>query len=316
MPEDLLKEQEDGTVIIEETPSTTAVPNAADEIESNDTQAEPAEEALASDDDVAEESSEEREQIREKRREERHLKRELKKQREVSAKHKIASLERRNEELAMRLAAVETSAAGFRVSQLDRHVEDQQLRIDYTKRQLEEAVKNGDTVRQVELMDELTDAKAKFREIDQIRKQQLKDIQKPKQAVPTPAQSDAAKLARAWGQKNTWYDPAGRDIDSRIAQVVDNTLTEEGWDPADPEYWAEFDNRLEERLPHRYGVKPRRGPTSTREARETPPTQKSGYVLSRARVEAIKEAGAWDDPALRQRFIDSYKKYDKTQQNA
>ena len=40
-------------------------------------------------------------------------KKELKRQRDISAKHKISTLERRNEELARRLAAVENTAASY-----------------------------------------------------------------------------------------------------------------------------------------------------------------------------------------------------------
>ena len=50
------------------------------------------------------ETEEDREAIREARREERRLKKELKKQRDLTAKNKITALERRNAELAERLA--------------------------------------------------------------------------------------------------------------------------------------------------------------------------------------------------------------------
>ena len=79
---------------------------------------EPAEEAKSEnrnddDEDNEGETAEEREAIREARREERKLKKELQKQRETSSRNKITALERRNAELAERLAKVENTAASY-----------------------------------------------------------------------------------------------------------------------------------------------------------------------------------------------------------
>ena len=117
-------------------------------------------------------------------------------------------------------------------------------------------------------------------------------------------------------RKNKWYDPQARDTDSRIAKVIDQDLAAEGWDPADPEYWEELDNRLSARLPHRYAAKtgkePKRpGPTAS--ARTANPSGKSAntITLSRDRVQAIKDAGAWDDPVRRNKMIKAYANFDK-----
>ena len=117
-------------------------------------------------------------------------------------------------------------------------------------------------------------------------------------------------------KKNKWYDPQARDTDSRIAKVVDQELAADGWDPSDPEYWDELDNRLQTRLPHRYAAKTggstrRAGPTAS--ARTANPTGKSAntITLSRDRVQAIKDAGAWDNPTQRNKMIKAYAAYDK-----
>ena len=101
-----------------------------------------------------------------------------------------------------------------------------------------------------------------------------------------------------------------------IAKVIDQDLAAEGWDPADPEYWDELDNRLSARLPHRYAAKtgttPKRpGPTAS--SRTANPSGKANTItLSPDRVRAIKEAGAWDDPVKRNKMIKAYAAYDKT----
>jgi hypothetical protein len=86
-------------------------------------------EASDNEDGNDDETEEDRERIREARREERKLKKELQKQREVSSKHKISALERRNEDLARRLAAVENTAASYQFAQVDKAIEDEATRV-------------------------------------------------------------------------------------------------------------------------------------------------------------------------------------------
>ena len=183
------------------------------------------------------------------------LKKELKKQREASARNKILSLERRNEELAKRLAAVESSASSFQFAQIDKAIEDESTRIEYAKMKLVQAAQNNDATAQVELLEQLTESKAKLAQIQAFKKQQLEEAKRPKQNVPNEISTEVQKNATKWLKKNTWYDPQARDTDSRIAKVVDQDLAAEGWDPSDPEYWEELDNRLTARLPHRYAAK-------------------------------------------------------------
>ena len=121
------------------------------------------------------ETDEEREAIREARREERKLKKELTKQREVSAKHKISALERRNEDLARRLAQVENAAVGFQFAQVDRLIEDEATRVEYAKMKMTQAAQAGDMSSQVEYMDQYHDAKNKLAQAQMFKKQQLED---------------------------------------------------------------------------------------------------------------------------------------------
>jgi hypothetical protein len=125
--------------------------------------------------------------------------------------------------------------------------------------------------------------------------------------------------ATQWLQSNSWYDPSGEDVDSRIAKVIDNSLASEGWDPSDPEYWDELDNRLKERLPHRYTGKS--GATNSRSRRTGTSTgradvsggsnPKNTFTLSRERVQALKDAGMWDDPQKRAKAIRRYADFDR-----
>lgn len=264
------------------------------------------------------ETEDDREKIREARREERRLKKELAKEREASAKHKISALERRNEELARRLANVENTAASYQFAQIDKALEDEATRVEFNKMKLLQASQSGDAAAQVEYLEQLQDAKTRLAQIQAYKKQQLEEAKRPKQNVPNPASAEIQRNANDWLSKNKWYDPQARDTDSKIAKVIDTELASEGWDPADPEYWDELDNRLQARLPHRYGGKAgarRAGPTAS--SRTANPSGKSAntITLSKARVDAIKDAGAWDDPAKRAKMIRAYAAFDKQNRN-
>ena len=259
------------------------------------------------------EDEEERERIREARREERRLKKELTKQRDASAKHKISALEKRNEELARRLAQIENNQSSYRLAQLDKTLEDEATRVEYAKMKMMQAAQAGDAASQVEYLEQLTDAKQRLQQLQHYKTQQLEAVKQPKQNVPTPVAREVELNAKDWLRKNSWYDPEARDTDSRIAKVIDQELASDGWDPADPEYWDELDNRLSARLPHRYtskGGNTRRSAGPTASSRVASSTAKPNTItLSKDRVQAIKDAGAWDDVNKRNKMIRAYASY-------
>ena len=315
-----IKEQEDGSVLAKvelpdeiedhkEEPKTKKDEEHDDEDDGHEN----------GDDEAAEEgeTDEERESIREARREERRLKNELNKQRDISAKNKITALERRNAELAERLAKVESTASSYQFAQIDKAIEDEATRVEYAKMKMVQAAQSGDAVNQMEYLEQLTEAKQRLKEAQHYKKQQVDNAQAPKQNVPNPITTEVQANATKWLKKNSWYDPQARDVDSKIAKVIDQELVTDGWDPSDPEYWEELDNRLQSRLPHRYTSKGNKegkrsaGPTaSSRVANAT--AQKPGTItLSRERVQAIKDAGAWDDTERRNKMIRAYASYDR-----
>ena len=314
-----IKEQEDGSVLANiELPE-----NLDDEVgeekkkkKDEDHDDEEAEHEAGDDEAAAEgETDEEREQIREARREERKLKKELKRQREISAKNKISALEKRNEELARRLAAVENTAVSYQFAQIDKSIEDEATKVEYAKMKLIQASQTGDATAQVEYLEQLTEAKQRLQQAQQYKKQQLEQAKAPKQNVPNPISTEVQANATKWLKKNSWYDPQARDTDSRIAKVIDQELVADGWDPSDPEYWEELDSRLSSRLPHRYtskgGSNKRANPTQSSRVANTTSAKAGTIMLSRDRVQAIKDAGAWDDVERRNKMIRAYAQYDR-----
>ena len=319
-----IKEQDDGSFLArleeqedhfpeEKKEEKKASDEDQDEEESGNEETKSEDQESADQDD---ETDDEREAIREARREERRLKKELSKQREASAKNKISALERRNAELAERLAKVESTAASFQFAQIDKAIEDEASRIEYAKIKYQQAAESQDPAAQMEYLEQMTDAKQRLKEAQYYKKQQLDIAKAPKQNVPNPVSSEVQSNATSWLKRNSWYDPQARDTDSRIAKVIDQELAADGWDPSDSEYWEELDSRLSARLPHRYTAKGgqqarRGGPTSSSRVANTTSSKPGTITLSRERVSAIKDAGAWDDVEKRNKMIRAYAQYDR-----
>jgi hypothetical protein len=318
-----IKEQEDGSVL-----ARVQAPEEFDDEEEENKEASKVEAAEESDDDGQdedqgsddnddEETDDEREKIREARREERRLKKELAKQREASSKHKISALEKRNEDLARRLAAVENTAASYQFAQIDKAVEDEATRVEYAKMKMLQAAQNNDAAGQMEYLEQLTEAKQRLQQVQHYKKQQLEAAKSPKQNVPSEMSNEVQQNATRWLKKNSWFDPQARDTDSRIAKVVDQELAADGWDPTDSEYWDELDSRLSSRLPHRYTAKggnnkrSSAGPTASSRVASTTSAKPGTITLSRERVQAIKDAGSWDDVEKRNKMIRAYASYDR-----
>jgi len=286
---------------------------ASDESDEDDEHQDEDSSSEESDDDT----DDEREKIREARREERRLKKELAKQRDSTARNKISALERRNAELAERLAKVENTAASYQFAQIDKAIEDEATRVEYAKMKMVQAAQANDVNAQMEYLEQLTDAKQRLNQAQYYKKQQLEEAKAPKQNVPNEVSTEVQRNATQWLKKNSWFDPQARDTDSRIAKVVDQELAADGWDPSDPEYWEELDSRLTSRLPHRYtskgGKEGRRsaGPTASSRVSTSTSAKPGTITLSRERVQAIKDAGAWDDTDKRNKMIRAYASYDR-----
>jgi hypothetical protein len=117
-------------------------------------------------------------------------------------------------------------------------------------------------------------------------------------------------------ERNSWYKPDGKDIDSRIAKQVDETLTAEGWDPNTKDYWEELDNRLQRYVSHRYNAntdespnqrsKPRGIVTGSGRESASRAGGKNTFTLSPEQVRAMKDAGFWDDSEKRNKMIKRY----------
>lgn len=123
---------------------------------------------------------------------------------------------------------------------------------------------------------------------------------------------------QAWNKAHPWFDYRGGDQDSKLVQAVDQQVADDGYDPDTPDYWEELTRRIRKVLPHRFKADngKRRGPPvqgSGSESKYDSARRFNASVLSKERIEAIKEAGMWDDPEKRKRMIAQYEKFDNAQ---
>jgi flagellar biosynthesis chaperone FliJ len=259
----------------------------------------------------------EREKLRQARREERQLKKKIHREKAKESNHLINMLKKQNEAMAQRVAELEKRTAGADMARMDKAIEDAQLRLQYAKLKIAEATKAGDGQGVANAQEAWYDARRNLESLEAMRK---KSTAEPRSNVPQAPDPRLQRHASDWMTRNEWYDPNGRDTDSKIAAQIDAELSDEGWDATSEEYWDELDNRLSKYLPHRYGSKqesaaPARRPRTpvTGSGRESSPAARPGeFRLSPDRVKAIKEAGKWDDPVERQKMVRRYAEYDKS----
>jgi len=254
------------------------------------------------------------------RTEERRLQRQARQNKKKESYSLINSLKRQNTELANRLAAVEKKTSGAELARVDKAIEDAGVQVEYAKMKMKDAVSISDGEGLAKAQELWYESKRKLESLENLKQNASKHMSQPNQNIQVP-DPDVQRLAADWMEDNPWYDPNGRNEESQIAQLVDKRLTEEGYDPTSEDYWEELDTRLEKYLPKQKvtgaNIKANR-PKSvmTSSGRNTTATTKSNeFRLSPDRVNAIKEAGLWDNPQARQNAIRKYAEWDRNNKN-
>jgi len=301
-------EEQDGSAVAQlaegEAPEVEQKPELAEggEVEVND-----ANDGLDSDPD--------REQIRAARREERKLKKQIHREKTKESNHLINALKSQNQQLAERLAHLEKRTSGAELARVDKAIDDTEVQIEYAKMKMREAVANQDGDAVVKAQEMMYESQRKHESLKNIKDQatrQMSQPAKPTMNVPDPS---VQRNAAAWMERNPWYDPQAKDMDSEIAQRLDKKLTDEGYDPSSPDYWEELDDRVAKYIPHRAESAPQRTtarPRMTGSGRESAPSGRANeFRISPDRVAAMKEAGMWENQELRAKAIKKYAAWDR-----
>jgi len=238
---------------------------------------------------------------------------------------RLQALQRENEEFKRRLNQLERNTKSEQIVRVEKSIEDAQTRLEYAKMKIAEATQNQDGQGMVDAQILMQNASDEVRHLRQLKNQadrELRQPQRQQEADPT-----TVRLAQDWMRRNSWYNPENKDPDSKIAKKVDEIMVNQGWNPADPDYWDEFDSRLQKELPHRYNDsndddnrsvrRPRNvvGSSGREASAAYGGSNRTQFVLSPERVRAMKEAGAWDNPTRKAKMIANFIAFDRSNRN-
>lgn len=257
------------------------------------------------------EGEDEREAIRERRRQERKHRKEAQREREDTLRRELASRDAIINELRSKVEVIERRNTGSEVAQLENGKKQAAQAYNFFKDQIRVAGEAGNHAAVADATEKMIQAQRRFDELSRVEQ-----VFKQRQSAPQPLDPRLANHAQAWMERNSWYDPSGQDQDSEIAMRIDHRLAQEGWDPTTKEYWDELSARVKKYLPHRVnsGKIERSKPRSvvTGSGRENASASSvATYKLSSERVQALKDAGIWDDPKQRAEAIKRFRDYDK-----
>jgi len=303
-------DKDDDIVIVEDEPNSQAADQSEDGADEDDR----VESSAAEEDEEDDGNDAEREAIRERRRLE---KAERKQRRDEAIKRdklEMDFLRKRNDDLERRLSAQEQRAHQADLNGLDAQIRQAVQEAEMAEKVIAKAVEagNGDDVAQA----------LKYRDQAMQRAQQLQWQKQQAAQKPSPEQKiDDVTLsyAKQFMEENPWYDSQGRDEDSAIVLAIDQALGKDGFDPRTDRYWDELRKRAARRLPERFASnentpqkrEPRGGPAVGSGKEHAPTSTRKEIYISPERKQALIEAGVWDDPVLRQKYVKRYAEYDR-----
>ena len=302
----VIQEEKDGSATIELPPSIPS-PEGSDEHGSDEADERAREKEMVVGGAVDADAEALREQKRLKRTRRKEYHRQVSTEKDV----KLTLLERQNQQLLERLSVLERKSYGSDLARLDKAIEDQDSRILFAKKKMAEATATGNGELSTSAQEMWFDARRQAEALQNLKKRAVAPQNQRTIQAPDP---QLQRHASKWMAENTWYDPNGKDPDSRRALNEDAILAEEGYDPKTAEYWEELDKRLQRVVPHRYtedaNERPRSRPRSavTSSGREFASNNGRGnsFTLSPEQVRAMKDAGMWDDAEKRAKMIRRY----------
>ena len=218
----------------------------------------------------------------------------------AEAKERLAALESRNVQSDAQTAEMRYNQAVAAVQRAEE--------------QLKEAFETGDGDKAIKAQRLREQGLQTAKEADEL-KRRLTDPSLRESGPSLDARTE--RLAKQWMQDNPWFDPAGKDEDSVIARAVDEAWAEEarrsGVKPSSEEYWEELDVRVKRRLDGAADRNKKKTPPPVTGRGEYSPRSgnKEQYYLSPQRIEALKKANLYDDPATRKRYAKIYAEYDR-----
>lgn len=304
-----ITEEADGSVTIgkEETPPKTDEPNDHDQDHDEVIKSTDGDEA-GHDEETAEEAEERRARNRARRAQNK----ESRKNYIESLKRELATRDAAINDLSTRVASVERQGQGSQMAQIDQELKRTEELYNHFKTVNRKAIELADGASAVDAQEKMFAAQQRHAMLQNAKKSMTVQGSQPRALDPRLKQH-----AENWIANNQWYDPTGADMDSDMVLKLDDRMVKEGWNPTTPEYWDELDARVKKYLPHRVNSsynkptgKPGRVPVSSG-SNDAGSSPKGTYRLSAERVQALKDAGVYDDPKKRADAIRRFQDFDK-----
>lgn len=277
-----------------------------------------------------------REAIRARRRQERQDKKTRQRLAQDEMRRELHARDLLIDDMRRQLDVLNRRSTGTDLAQIDERINQGNANVSYLEQVIADgtAAQNGVAVAKATV--QLQKTMLETEHLKRVREQLARSAEKPQAPQLDPR---IVSNAVTWMKRNTWYNPAGADADSRIVLAIDNQLAQEGFDPQTPAYWQELDSRVKRAVPNpgrraepsgqnsdsrddnsgyngdaNSGTqrKPSRSVVTGGSSSNASPNgaAKSSYRLSPERVQALKEAGAWDDPARRSDAIRRFREFD------
>lgn len=258
-----------------------------------------------------------REAIRARRRKERKDRKAAQAEREQTLRNELSTLRAQNSQLNERFNIMDRRASGAELAQIDAAIGTATNEVEFFKQEMAAAISTSNGTAHAEALTKLLAASNREAALRNLR-----------QRAGTPQQQTQAvdpvmvNLARGWMERNKWYNPQNPDDDARVVLGLDAGLVQEGYQPNTPAYWAALDKKVAKFLPHRTQRangdilpserKPARS-VVTGSGRESSGGSSTAneFVLSTERVQALKDAGYWNDPKMRASMIKDFREYDR-----
>lgn len=268
----------------------------------------------------------EREAIRERRRLEK-LDRKKRRDEAISRdKLELQFLRKRNDDLERRIGSVEQRTHQADLSQIDAQIANAKNEAEMAERVIAKAVAAGNGEDVTQAMRYRDQAMQKAQQLA-FAKQQAMSQRQSTQPSNDGLDDMAMHYAKEFINENPWYDPKAQDEDSAIVLAIDGALVREGFKPDTEEYWDELRDRAARRIPERFkqpsgekstaarqqqAPRQQRGGPAIGSGREHAPTStRTEVYISPERKQALIDAGVWDDPVLRMKYVKRYAEYDR-----
>lgn len=284
---------------------------APDEPEAEAPEPEEADDEDDEDDRLGDSEEESEDEIVNRNRVKRQKRRQARKQAQERLESELRMLREVNANLMKKVGGIETDLASQRAHVSEQRLVAAQDEVRQAENIIARAVEAGngaDVAAAIRLRDEA------------IRKAQEAEAERSRHQPASGPDPRVRTYAQQWIAANPWYTPNGTDEASVAADSIDRTLMSEGYDPTSVEYFRELTRRVETRFgttaePEAKAPARRKAPPMGSNREHVPASTKRGVYVTPERRQAMEDAGVWEDPTLRQRYLKAYAEHDRNNAN-